>query len=210
MLKRSFDWLIHHLYQVNSLLFTHSNIWKFEKVEILQISQIHRYMIYTNKGMLLATLSYDTCDVIPCVCPVIGHGSRPMKALEFLTLLYNSKWFHRILKSACATGKYSRWMLLPVCFRISTLRNQEISVSKTINIIKICDAYFTAYNAWCNIWTTRASVSPGYPNTRKQCMKTRARSAGEFPLCAHSSLTRNFMSASAEERVACLYSNVFY
>jgi hypothetical protein len=28
-----------------------------------------------------------------------------------------------------------------------------------------------------NIWTTRASVSPGYLNTRKQCVKTRARSA---------------------------------
>jgi hypothetical protein len=36
--------------------------------------------------MLLATLSYVTCDVIPFVCPLIDHGSR-MKALEFLTLL---------------------------------------------------------------------------------------------------------------------------
>jgi nucleoside phosphorylase len=58
-------------------------------------------MIYTNKGMLLATLSRVLCcvvigcteqrvlcDVIPCVCPLIDHGSQPMKALEFLTLLY--------------------------------------------------------------------------------------------------------------------------
>ena len=29
------------------------------------------------------------CDVIPCVCPLMDHGSRPIKALEFLTLLYN-------------------------------------------------------------------------------------------------------------------------
>jgi hypothetical protein len=36
---------------------------------------------------------------------------------------------------------------------------------------------------WRNIWTTRASVSPGYPNTRKQCMKTRARSASVFIHC---------------------------
>jgi hypothetical protein len=37
--------------------------------------------------------------------------------------------------------------------------------------------------SWCNIWTTRASVSPGYPNTRKQCMKSRARSASVFIHC---------------------------
>ena len=29
------------------------------------------------------------CDVIPCVSLLIDHGSRPMKALEFLTLLYS-------------------------------------------------------------------------------------------------------------------------
>ena len=46
----------------------------------------HAYMIYTNKGMLLDKV---LCDVIPCVCPLIDHGSRPMKALEFLTLLYH-------------------------------------------------------------------------------------------------------------------------
>ena len=34
-------------------------------------------MIYTNKGMLLDKV---LCDVIP-------YGSRPMKALEFLTVL---------------------------------------------------------------------------------------------------------------------------
>jgi hypothetical protein len=27
-------------------------------------------------------------DVIPCVCPLIDHGSRPMKSHEFLRLLY--------------------------------------------------------------------------------------------------------------------------
>jgi hypothetical protein len=43
-------------------------------------------MIYTNKGMLLDKV---LCDVIPCVSPLIDHGSRPIKALEFLTLLYN-------------------------------------------------------------------------------------------------------------------------
>jgi hypothetical protein len=32
-----------------------------------------------------------TYDVIPCVCPVIDHGSRPMKWHEFLRLLYNSQ-----------------------------------------------------------------------------------------------------------------------
>jgi hypothetical protein len=49
--------------QVNSLHFIHPRIWKFEKVEILQISRVHD--LYTNKGMLLATLSYVTCDVNP-------------------------------------------------------------------------------------------------------------------------------------------------
>ena len=42
-------------------------------------------MIYSDKGMLLDKI---LCDAIPCVCPLIDHGSRPMKALEFLILLY--------------------------------------------------------------------------------------------------------------------------
>ena len=41
-------------------------------------------MIYANKGMLLDNV---LCDVIPCVCPLIDHGSQPIKALEFLPLL---------------------------------------------------------------------------------------------------------------------------
>jgi hypothetical protein len=52
----------------------------------------------------------------------------------------------------------------------------------------------TESNLEGNIWTTRASVSPGYPNTRKQCMKTRARSASIFKHCfrmfGHPSETR--------------------
>jgi hypothetical protein len=32
------------------------------------------------------------CDVVPCICPLIDHGSRPMKALEFLTLLYKKHY----------------------------------------------------------------------------------------------------------------------
>jgi hypothetical protein len=32
-----------------------------------------------------------TYDVIPCVCPLIDHGSRPMKSHEFLRLLYNAR-----------------------------------------------------------------------------------------------------------------------
>ena len=31
------------------------------------------------------------CDVIPCVWPLLDHGSRPMKVLEFLTLLYKTR-----------------------------------------------------------------------------------------------------------------------
>jgi hypothetical protein len=48
-------------------------------------------MIYTNKGMLLDKV---LCDVIPCVCPLIDHGSRPIKAFAFLTLLYKGQLFH--------------------------------------------------------------------------------------------------------------------
>jgi hypothetical protein len=44
-------------------------------------------MIYTNKGMLLDKV---LCDVILYVCPLIDHGSQPMKVLEILTLLYNT------------------------------------------------------------------------------------------------------------------------
>jgi hypothetical protein len=52
-------------------------------------------MIYTNKGMLL---DKDLCDVIPCVCPLIDHDSRPMKTLEFLTLL-NLLSYKRLLST---------------------------------------------------------------------------------------------------------------
>ena len=45
------------------------------------------------------------------------------------------------------------------------------SVRKPWNFFFMC---FWGWS-WSNIWTTRASVSPGYPNTRKQCMKTRGR-----------------------------------
>ena len=40
-------------------------------------SKFYKYHAYLNR------------DVIPCVCPLIDHGSRPMKTLKFLTLLYN-------------------------------------------------------------------------------------------------------------------------
>ena len=96
----------------------------------------HRYMIYTNKGMLLATLSYDTCDVIPCVCPVIDHGSRPMKALEFLTILYNSKWFHRILNLHAPRQRTRGECCCLFASGFLLFRNQEISVSKTIDITR--------------------------------------------------------------------------
>jgi hypothetical protein len=43
-------------------------------------------MIYTNKGMLLDKV---LCDVILCVSLLMDHGSRPIKALKFLMLLYN-------------------------------------------------------------------------------------------------------------------------
>jgi hypothetical protein len=33
-----------------------------------------------------------TYDVIPCVCPLIDHGSRPMKSHEFLRLLYKKNY----------------------------------------------------------------------------------------------------------------------
>jgi hypothetical protein len=42
-------------------------------------------MIYTDKGMLLDKV---LCDVISCVCPLIDHGSRPMKALEFYIIMH--------------------------------------------------------------------------------------------------------------------------
>jgi hypothetical protein len=41
----------------------------------------HTYMIYTNDGCTEQRVSYDVI--------LIDHGSQPMKALEFLTLLYN-------------------------------------------------------------------------------------------------------------------------
>jgi hypothetical protein len=58
----------------------HLEIWKSRN-----FTNTTAHMINTNKGMLLDKV---LCDVIPCVCPLIDHGSWPMKALEFLTLLY--------------------------------------------------------------------------------------------------------------------------
>jgi hypothetical protein len=68
--------------------------WTFGNLKSRNFTNITRtaYMIYTNKGMLYGYLS---CDVISCVCPLIdNHGSRPMKALEFLTLLYKKYMLH--------------------------------------------------------------------------------------------------------------------
>jgi hypothetical protein len=64
----------------NSILFIHPNIWKFEKVEILQISRAHT-VIYSNKGMLLDKI---LCDAIPCVCPLIDHGNESALILNII------------------------------------------------------------------------------------------------------------------------------
>jgi hypothetical protein len=69
-----------------------NNIGKMKKSKFYKY---HGYMIYTNKGMLLDKV---LCDVIPCVCPLTDHGSRPMKALEFLTLLYNKIYTNNIAR----------------------------------------------------------------------------------------------------------------
>jgi hypothetical protein len=82
--------------QVNSLFFIHPNIWKFEKVEILQISRVHDLYKWWN------AIGYVNCDVILCVCPLIDHGSQPMKALEFLT--YLATIFCRLLCEANKEG----------------------------------------------------------------------------------------------------------
>ena len=59
-------------------------------------------MIYTNKGMLLDKV---LCDVIPCVCPLIDHGS--LKALEFLKLLYNTLYKTKSLYSRQYKNSFS-------------------------------------------------------------------------------------------------------
>lgn len=48
-----------------------------------------------------------TSYVIPCVCPLIDHGSRPMKLLEFLTLLYNTLYIWHAYK--VPTEPYSHY-----------------------------------------------------------------------------------------------------
>ena len=75
---------------------THTNSYTGRNLKKSKFYKYHAYMIYTNKGMLLDKV---LCDVIPCVCPLIDHGSRPMKALEFVTLLYNK--IVSLLKPLC-------------------------------------------------------------------------------------------------------------
>jgi hypothetical protein len=41
-----------------------------------------------------------TYDVIPCVYPLIDHGSRPMKSHEFLRLLYKHTYIHTLFNNA--------------------------------------------------------------------------------------------------------------
>jgi hypothetical protein len=50
-------------------------------------------------------------DVILWVCPLIDHGSRPMKSHEFLRLLYNIRYV-RLLRSnqRCKTGIIAWWV----------------------------------------------------------------------------------------------------
>jgi hypothetical protein len=112
--------------QVNNLLFIHPNIWKFEKVEVLQISRVHDLYRYIKHGnaigylksravLWLAAQNKVLCDVISCVCPLIDHGSWPMKALEFLTLLYK----------VCCASLFLCWWFLQSCSKISRFFNQR-------------------------------------------------------------------------------------
>jgi hypothetical protein len=67
-------------------------------------------MIYTNKGMLLDKV---LCDVIPCVCPPIDHGSRPMKALELLyQIIYKGDAMVRYMGNSRSFGHLTQMDLM--------------------------------------------------------------------------------------------------
>jgi hypothetical protein len=62
---------------------------------------------------------------------------------------------------------------VPLLCHTRFVRNVLLQQQATsYRVIKCCISHSLLV---CNIWTTRASVSPGYPNTRKQCMKTQAK-----------------------------------
>jgi hypothetical protein len=57
-----------------------------EGILLLLFIDLHEFIQFVFSNIFDILKTYD---VIPCVCPLIDHGSRPMKSHEFLRLLYN-------------------------------------------------------------------------------------------------------------------------
>jgi hypothetical protein len=64
------------------------------------------------------------------------------------------------------TDNWDRWDLF--LYKWCNLTKRKIAI-KSLPALKVRIHHFLP-GYWSNFWTTRASVSPGYPNTRKQCI----------------------------------------
>jgi hypothetical protein len=67
-------------------------------IDVYRFNCMNSFNLYKFSGIfklifdILKTYGYD---VIPCVCPLIDHGSRPMKSHEFLRLfIYKYIYFY--------------------------------------------------------------------------------------------------------------------
>jgi hypothetical protein len=63
-----------------------------EMINLIKLHYLFYYLIRRDRDSTYKT--GINCDVISCVsCHLINHGSRPMKALEFLPLLYIKRYY---------------------------------------------------------------------------------------------------------------------
>jgi hypothetical protein len=136
-------------------------------------------------------VTFVGAPVIGSVAPVFGRSKSAWRSVFSILSLHAVGGTYT---PANQTSLFSHWYMY-----IRKIHRFRLSLNSDLNLVS------------SNIWTTRASVSPGYPNTRKQCMKTlalRARETLARSRCSYitsktrykrwdtmnNSLSRNFLS----------------
>jgi hypothetical protein len=61
-------------------------------IVVYRFNCMNSFNLYKFSGIFKYFDISKTYEVTPCVCPLIDHGSRPMKSHEFLRLLYKIIW----------------------------------------------------------------------------------------------------------------------
>ena len=60
-------------------------------IDVYRFNCMNSFNLYKFSGIFKYFDILKTNDVLPSVCPLIDHGSRPMKSHEFSRLLYKNR-----------------------------------------------------------------------------------------------------------------------